>query len=151
MPMPRVPSGFEPLKKELENLEKPIPFAKNFDRQEELAQEPKFCQGFLNKKAGKYARLEKNPKMLQQTLNPVKNHQCISKAVDGRKSKGRQTKNKCYRNQVSLEEIKKVVAEAFTLGSKKAKSSDSCFFCRKSGHFKKNCKRYKAWLQKKRK
>ena len=74
----------------------------------------------------------------------------ISQAVDGHKSKGRQTKNKYYGNQVSLEQIKKVVAEEITSENKKAKPSDSCFFCTKSGHFKKKCKRYKAWLQKKR-
>ena len=149
--MPRVPPGFEPLiKKEFEKLEKPISIAKNIDRQVELAQAPKFCQGFVNKGAGKNVCLANNPIRLQQTLNQVKNYQCISQAVDGRKSKGRQTQNKYYSNQVSLEEIKKVVAEAIKL-EKKAKSSDSCFFCKKSGHFKKNCKRYKAWLQKKRK
>ena len=54
-------------------------------------------------------------------------------------------------NQVGLQEIKKVVAEAIKLeNKKKVKSSESCFFCKKSGHFKKNCNRYKAWLQKKR-
>ena len=39
---PRVPPGFELLIKKFENLEKPIPIDKNIDRQEELAQEPKF-------------------------------------------------------------------------------------------------------------
>ena len=135
-------------KKEFENLEKPISIARNIDRQEELAQTPKFYQSFLNKGAGKNVCLANNPKTLQQTLNPEKNHQCISQAVNGRKSKNRQTKNKYYRNQVSLEEIKKVVAEAIKLEKKKAKSSDSCFFCKKSVHFKKNCKRYKAWFAK---
>ena len=119
---PRVPPGFEPfIKEEFENLEKPIPIAKDINRQQELAKAPTFCQGFLNKEAGKYARPEKNPKTLQQTLNPVKNHQCISQAVDGRKSKGRQTQNKYDLNQVSLEEVKKVVAEAIELKNKKAK------------------------------
>ena len=148
--MPRVPPGFEPfIKKEFENLEKPISIAKNIDRQEQLAQAPKFCQGILNKEAGKHVCPSNNPKPLQHTLNPVKKHQCISQAVGGQKSKGHQAQNKHHSNQVSLEEIKKVVAEAIKL-EKKAKSSDSCFFCKKSGHFKKNCKRYKAWLQKKR-
>ena len=46
--MPRVPPGFEPLiKKEFENLEKPISIAKNIDRQEELAQAPTFYKGFF--------------------------------------------------------------------------------------------------------
>ena len=117
--MPCVPPGFESLiKKEFENLEKPISIAKNIDRQEELAQAPKFCQGILNKEAGKHVCLSNNPKPLQHTLNPVKKHQCISQAVGGQKTKGRQAKNKYYRNQVSLEEIKKVVAEAIKLEKK---------------------------------
>ena len=57
------------------------------NRQEELAGEPKFCQGFLNMEVGKHVCLENNPKMLQQTLNPVKNHQCISQAVDDKNLK----------------------------------------------------------------
>ena len=153
--MSRVPPGFEPLiKKEFENLERPIPIAKNIDRQEELAQAPKFCQGVLNKETDKHICLANQHKNLQQNVHSVKNHQNISQVVDGQKTKGRQAKNKYYLNQVRLEEIKKVVAEAITLESKKAKSSDSCFFCKKSGHFKKkkkNCNRYKAWLQRKRK
>ena len=48
-----VPPGFEPLiKKEFENLERPIPIAKDINRQEELAQAPKFCQALLIKEAG---------------------------------------------------------------------------------------------------
>ena len=92
--MPRVPPGFKPLNKEFENLEKPIPIAKNIDRQEKLAQTPKFCQVFLNKEAGKHFCLANNPKILQQTLNPVKNHQCISQTVDGQKTKS--VKQKIY-------------------------------------------------------
>ena len=149
--MPRVPPGFEPHKKQFENLEKWIPIAKNIDRQEELAQAPKFCQAFLNKEAGKQICLVNLSEKLQQNLNSVKNHQNITQAVDCQKPKGRQAKHKYCVNQVSLKEVKKVVTEAIPLESKKqAKSTDSCFFCRKSGHFKKNCKRYKAWLQKKR-
>ena len=45
---PRVPPGFEPLiKKEFENLERPIPIAKYINRQEELAKAPTFYQGFI--------------------------------------------------------------------------------------------------------
>ena len=62
--MPRVPPEFEPLKNEFENLEKPIPIVKNIDRQEELAQAPKFCHGFLKKEAGKHVCLANNPKKL---------------------------------------------------------------------------------------
>ena len=91
--MPRVPSGFEPLiKKQFENLERPIPIAKDNNIQEKLAQAPTFCQGFSSKEVGKHVCLAKKPKTLQQTLNPVEN-QCINQAVDGRKSKGRQTQN----------------------------------------------------------
>ena len=61
----------------------------------------------------------KSTKTLQQTLNLVKNHQKFSKAVDGQKTKGSQAKNKCYKNQVSVEEIKKVVAEAIELEKKR--------------------------------
>ena len=121
--MPRVPPDFDPLiKKEFENLEKPIPITKKIDRQDELAQAPKFCQGFINKGGGKNVCLANNPKTLQHTLNLVKNCPKISQAVDGRKSKGHQTQNKYDLNQVSLEEINKVVAEAITLETKKAKT-----------------------------
>ena len=123
---------------------------KNIKKQEGLAQAPEsliihetdteFCQGFLSKEAGKHVCLA-YPKNLQQTLNLVKNHQNNSQAVDGQKSKGRQTQNKYCIRQVSLEEIRKVVVAAIKSGHKKAKPSDPCFFCRKPGHFKKDCKR----------
>ena len=150
--MPCAPPGFEPLvKKEFENLEKPISIAKNIGRQEELVEGPKLYQALLNKEAGKHICLASSPQKLKQNIHSVKNHQKINQAVDGQRTKGSQTKHKYCVNQVSLREVKKVVAEAIKLENKKAKSSDSCFFCKKSGHFKKNCNRYKAWLQKKRK
>ena len=95
-----------------------------------MAQAPKFCQGFVNKGAGKNVFLANNPKPLQHTLNPVKKHQCISQAVGGQKTKGRQAQNKHYSNQVRLEKVKKVVAEAIKLENKKAKSNDSVSFAR---------------------
>ena len=60
---PRVPPGFELLiKKEFENLERPIPIAKDINRQEELAKVPTFCQGFfLHKEADKHVCLSNNP------------------------------------------------------------------------------------------
>ena len=138
-------------KKEFENLEKPISIARNIDRQEELAQTPKFYQSFLNKGAGKNVCLANNPKTLQQTLNPEKNHQCISQAVNGRKSKNRQTKNKYYRNQVSLEEIKKVVAEAIKLEKKRPNQVTLVSFARNQSISRKIVKDTKPGLQKKRK
>ena len=66
----RVPPGFEPLiKKEFENLERPIPIAKVINRQEELAQAPKFCQDLLNKETGKHNCPANRPKNLQQNLH----------------------------------------------------------------------------------
>ena len=75
----RVPPGFEPLiKKEFENLERPIPIAKDINRQEELAQAPKFCQALLIKEAGKDVCLSNKPEKLQQNIYSIKNHQKIS-------------------------------------------------------------------------
>ena len=81
----------------------------------------------------------------------MKHHQYISQAVDCQKTKGRKEKHEYCFYQVSLKEVKKVVAKPIKVEKEKTvKPSNPCFFCRKLCHFKKNCKRYKAWLQKKR-
>jgi hypothetical protein len=35
------------------------------------------------------------------------------------------------------------------LSNKKIDNKDTCFFCKKGGHMKKDCRKYKRWLEKK--
>ena len=112
----------------------------------------KFSQGCLDKEAAKHACLE-HPKNIQEALNLVKHDQYITRAVDGQRNKSRKSTDHVSVNQITLKEVKKLIDEAIKAaqGKGKAKPTDPCFFCKKVGHFKKDCKKYKAWLQKKNK
>ena len=91
----------------------------------------------------------------------MKHHQFITRAVDGQKYKSRKSTDHVSVNQVTLEDVKKLITEAIKAAQEKKKSKPTCFFgkkighykkdCQKYKHYKKDCNKYKAWLQKKNK
>jgi len=125
-------------------------------KQEAIA---KFCQGCLDRDAGKHACFE-HPKNMQAALNAVKHYQYISQAVDGKKS--RKQKDDVSVNMVTptpadLEKmmekvVKKLMIQTQTTDAAKSKETPThpgmqCFFCKKFGHVKKNCRKYLARSQ----
>ena len=115
----------------------------------------KFCQGCVDKNAAKHACFE-HPRNIQEALNAVKHHQYISQAVDGQTTSGRRTSNDISVNQITLEDVKKMVEDVMNSkcfdGEKspvKARYGVECFFCKSKGHFKRDCRKYADWLRKK--
>ena len=128
----------------------------------------RFCQGCIDKEAAKHACFEQ-PATMEEALNLVKHHQYISQAVDGKKAKReyeasvnavqspsearveqlirsalRDSAAKLQESSASLSSSSETEGKA-----KKKKNSSQCFFCKKFGHFKKDCRVYQAWLSKK--
>ena len=128
----------------------------------------RFCQGCTDKEAAKHACFEQ-PETMEEALNLVKHHQYISQAVDGKKAKREyeasvnavQSPSEARVEQLirsALRDFAEKVQESSTSLSssseteekaKKKKSSSQSFFCKKFGHFKKDCRVYQAWLSKK--
>ncbi|XP_033727443.1 uncharacterized protein LOC117316785 [Pecten maximus] len=123
----------------------------------------KFCQGCVDKEAGKHACFA-NPGTMEAALDKVKQHQYITQAVDGKskkKAKDEVTINAVESlSQAKVETMIEKALSRFTDKFTKAKedkkekttkssSNSACFFCKKTGHFKKDCEKYKKWLQKK--
>ena len=128
----------------------------------------RFCQGCTDKKAAKHACFEQ-PETMEEALNLVKHHQYISQAVDGKKAKREYEASVNVVQSPSEARVEQLIRSALrdfaiklqesstSLSSssemeekaKKKKSSSQCFFCKKFGHFKKDCRVYQAWLSKK--
>ena len=128
----------------------------------------RFCQGCTDKEAAKHACFEQ-PETMEEALNLVKHHQYISQAVDGKKAKREyeasvnavQSPSEARVEQLirsalrdfaaKLQESSTSLLSSSETGekAKKKKSSSQCFFCKKFGHFKKDCRVYQAWLSKK--
>ena len=118
----------------------------------------KFCQGCIDRDAGKHACFE-YPKSMQAALNAVKHYQYISQIVDGKNA--RKYREDITVNKVSLtsdEELEQLLEKivekllAKTLKNNKPKEKPTspgmqCFFCKKLGHVKKDCRRYVARCQ----
>ena len=128
----------------------------------------RFCQGCTDKEAAKHACFEQ-PETMEEALNLVKHHQYISQAVDGKKAKKEYEASVNAVQSPSEARVEQLIRSALrdfaaklqesstSLSSsseteekaKKKKSSSQCFFCKKFGHFKKDCRVYQAWLSKK--
>ena len=128
----------------------------------------RFCQGCTDKEAAKHACFEQ-PETMEEALNLVKHHQYISQAVDGKKAKREYEASVKAVQSPSEARVEQLIRSALrdfaaklqesstSLSSsseteekaKKKKSSSQCFFCKKFGHFKKDCRVYQAWLSKK--
>ena len=128
----------------------------------------RFCQGCTDKEAAKHACFEQ-PETMEKALNLVKHHQYISQAVDGKKAKREYEASVNAVQSPSEARVEQLIRSALrdfaiklqesstSLSSsseteekaKKKKSSSQCFFCKKFGHFKKDCRVYQAWLSKK--
>ena len=128
----------------------------------------RFCQGCTDKEAAKHACFEQ-PETMEEALNLVKHHQYISQAVGGKKAKREyeasvnavQSPSEARVEQLirsALRDFAAKLQESSTSLStsseteekaKKKKSSSQCFFCKKFGHFKKDCRVYQAWLSNK--
>ena len=128
----------------------------------------RFCQGCTDKEAAKHACFEQ-PGTMDEALNLVKHHQYISQAVDGKKAKREYEASVNAVQSPSEARVEQLIRSALrdfaaklqesstSLSSsseteekaKKKKSSSQCFFCKKFGHFKKDCRVYQAWLSKK--
>lgn len=135
----------------------------------------KFCQGCIDKEAAKHACFE-HPRSMQAALDAIKHHQYISQAVEGKKhsSRRREDVNVNTVSSVSEARVEQMIAKAIdslasklqklettvkpsnsqqpTSSPKQARSPKKdiyCFFCKKRGHIKKECRMYKNWLRKK--
>lgn len=130
----------------------------------------KFCQGCLDKEAGKHACFER-PKTIQQAVDLVRHHQYVTQVVDGKKpSKSKYDPDVSVHNVQSaaesrLERLEKVVeslaskVEASLVSNDQKKTpttqlsssskSVKCFFCNSYGHIKKDCRKYKQFLKSK--
>lgn len=136
-------------------------------KQEAIA---KFCQGCNDKKAAKHACLE-NPSSMEEALNMVRHHQYISQAVDGKRYK--KGKDDVYinavqnpsdakmermlsvlekfTNKLQMQEPQSASYKAAPSQEKQKKVAMQCFFCKKFGHFKKDCKIYEDWVRRQQK
>ena len=127
----------------------------------------RFCQGCTDKDAAKHACFEQ-PETMEEALNLVKHHQYISKAVDGKVKREYEASVNAVQSpsEARVEQLIRSALRDFAAKlqesstclisspeteekAKKKKSSSQCFFCKKFGHFKKDCRVYQAWLSKK--
>lgn len=124
----------------------------------------KFCQGCIDREAGKHACFE-HPRSIQAALNAVKHHQYISEAVDGKKH-SRRSKDDVSINAVNtsaearveqllnkaMEQLSSKIQQLTTTNKETESRTGrglSCFFCKQRGHIKKDCPGFKEWLKKK--
>ena len=134
----------------------------------------KFCQGCSDKGAAKHACFER-PTTMEEALNLVKHHQYIFQATDGNQSRKEILSINSVRclsedhvpdnvEQCSSEKrVEELIAAALQqfaeriqidsvqterIADTKKRKTIQCFFCKKFGPMKKECKEYQAWLSK---
>ena len=134
----------------------------------------KFCQGCSDKSAAKHACFER-PTTMEEALNLVKHHQYISQAIDGNQNRKEIISINAVRclsedhvsdnleqcpSENTVEELIAAALQQFAeriqinsvqtkrIADTKKRKTMQCFFCKKFGHVKKECKVYQAWLSK---
>lgn len=124
----------------------------------------RFCQGCYDKDAAKHACFE-NPRNIEEALNLVKQYQYISQAVDGRHRRKKDDISINSVQHLSERRVGELIASALNEFASKLKIQDVrptpssspasvdktqvvCFFCKNTGHFKRECKRYIEFLRK---
>ena len=134
----------------------------------------KFCQGCSDKSAAKHACFER-PTTMEEALNLVKHHQYISQAIDGNRNRKEIISINAVRclsedhvsdnleqcpSENRVEELVAAALQQFAeriqinsvqtehISDTKKRKTMQCFFCKKFGHVKKECKVYQAWLSK---
>jgi len=112
----------------------------------------RFCQGCLDKEAGKHACLNR-PKSMQGAIDLVRHHQYISTAVDGKVSRQKNnsvnavssSEDKISRLEKKLDLLMEKLVKAEPSNSSKPKEGfrGFCYFCNKRGHMQRECIHFK--------
>ena len=148
-------------------------FADLKEKHQEQEAISKFCQGCIDKVAAKHACFER-PSTMEEALDLVKYHQYISQAVDGEKTRNEDflinsmgclpedcvpASSDLFLPEHRVEELIASALQQFAerlpntvkpkeLVDTKKKRAAQCFFCKKYGHIKRDCRVYQAWLNK---
>ena len=148
-------------------------FADLKEKHQEQEAISKFCQGCIDKVAAKHACFER-PSTMEEALDLVKYHQYISQAVDGKMNRNEDllinsmdclpegcvpANTDYFLSEHRVEELIATALQQFAerlpntvkpkeLVDTKKKRAAQCFFCKKYGHIKRDCRVYQAWLNK---
>ena len=146
-------------------------FADLKEKHQEQEAISKFCQGCIDKVAAKHACFER-PSTMEEALDLVKYHQYISQAVNGEKKRNGDVlinsvgclpegcvpaNTDYFLSEHRIEELIATALQQFAeqlpntvklkeLVDTKKKRAAQCFFCKKYGHIKRDCRVYQAWL-----
>lgn len=119
----------------------------------------RFCQGCLDREAGKHACFER-PRSMQQALDIIRHHQYISSAVEGKKpgknrqeasvnAVGEDSETRITALEKTIEYLKGQLGKTrYPDKAVRDRDRNVCFFCKKPGHFRARCEKYAEFLKK---
>jgi len=126
----------------------------------------RFCQGCIDREAGKHACFER-PRTIQHALDLVRHHQYVSQVVDGKKARKYDQEVTVNAVQspgdVRMERLEKAIEqltckfEASLASNSSTNNKDMkfpqktfrCFHCNGRGHMKRDCREYQESLKQK--